>query len=116
MIKIFRSINVKLQYVRVALYKIRMPHLGDLVMHGEIECSLIQGRAKPYWDLIPMTKENLAKSKRDIIKRVHEDFFELKPLHKRFIFSFLHTYRFYMTSWYSIDMRKRGKISFIQTY
>lgn len=114
--RLFRSINVKLQYVRVALRKINMPHIGDLVMYKGIECTLIQGVAKPRWDLLPMTKENLAKDKRDIFRFIHEDEFEMQPLWKRAKFAFSSTYRFYMQNWYSIDMNQKGRIAFIQTY
>jgi hypothetical protein len=114
--KFFRSLNVKLQYARVALRKINMPHLGDTVTYKDTECSLIQGVAKPRWDLLPLTKENLDKPKREIWRNVHENEFKMQPFIKRFRFSFMSTYRFYMTNWYSIDMNKRGRISFIQTY
>lgn len=114
--KLFRSIDVKIQYARIALNKINMPHIGDIVMYNNTECALIQGVRKPYWDLLPLTKENLAKPKREIYYSIHEQDFMMKPLWKRFFFSFKSTYHFYMGCWYSIDMMKTGRISFIQTY
>lgn len=114
--RLLRSIDVKLQYARVAFDKINMPHIGDLVVHKGIECTLIQGVKKPLWDLLPMTKENLAKETRDTFDGVHENDFKLQPLRKRFKFSFMSTYRFYMQNWYSIDMRQKGGIAFVQKY
>ena len=103
---------VKTQYVKMALRKINKPKLGDTVYYNGIECSLIQGVANPFWDLLPLTKENLDKPKRDIYKRVHFNDFKMQPLHKRFKFSFLSTYNFLMGNWYSIDIRKTGGISY----
>ena len=110
--KLFRKAHVKLQYIKKALCKINKPKLGDTVVHNNVKCSLIQGVNKPFWDLLPLTKENLDKQKRDIFKRVHEDDFKLKPFLKRFRFSFMTTYKFLMRSWYGIDCRKTGKISY----
>jgi hypothetical protein len=111
--QLFRSISVKLQYARVALRKINMPHLGDLVVYNGVKCTLIQGTQKPRWDLLPMTEENLAKSKREILKSIHEDDFKMQPFFKRAKFAFTSTYNFYMQSWYSIDINQKGTIIFI---
>lgn len=114
--KFIRSMSVKLQYALVALRKINMPHIGDLVDYNGEQCTLIQGVAKPRWDLLPMDKVNLDRPKRKIYNHVCESQFVMKPLYKRFGFSFMSTYKFYMDYWYSIDMCKSGRISFIQSY
>lgn len=111
--RLFRSIIVKLQYVYIALRNINKPHLGDFVMYKGVECSLIQGVNNPYWDLLPMTDENLKKSKRDIYRHVHKKDFKLEPFWKRFALSFLYTYNFYMVNWYDIDIRNSGRIAYI---
>ncbi|MFW6225353.1 MAG: hypothetical protein ACOC3V_00175 [bacterium] len=108
-----RKIYVKLQYTKIALLKINNPHLGDVVIYNNTKCLLIQGVSKPYWNLLPLTKENLEKSTRETFKHVHENKFKLKPMYKRFISSFNFTYKFYMSYWYDIDINKSGKISYI---
>ena len=99
-------------YAKTALMKINEPKLGDTVKYKGLECSLIQGVSNPYWDLLPLAIENLNKSKRDIYRNVHLSEFELQPLRKRFKFSFMSTYGFLMRSWYDIDIRKNGGISY----
>ncbi len=111
--RLIRSIDVKLQYAMIALKAIRNPHLGDKVIYDGIECFLIQGVNSPKWDLLPNTKENMDLNHRVRFNGVHEDEFQLQPLWKRFRFSFMHTYTFYMRNWYQIDVNKTGKISFM---
>lgn len=98
----------------MALRSINRPHLGDVVIYDDVECSLIQGVASPYWDMIPMIKENFELDRRVIFKRIHENDFKLQPLWKRFKFSFMFTYNFYMSNWYRIDIDKERGISFVK--
>jgi hypothetical protein len=107
-----RKLQVKILYAIQALKCINNPHLGDKVKYKGIDCSLIQGVRNPYWNLLPLTEENLAKNKRDVYRDVHVNDFELQPLRKRFRFSFMFTYKFLMQNWYSIDIRKKGEISY----
>ncbi len=103
---LFIKIRVRIKYVIKSICEINKPKLGDTVYyHGE-KCALIQGVNNPFWDLLPLTKENLDKPKRDIYKGVYVDNFKMRPLYKRFKFSFLSTYKFLMDNWYSIDIRK----------
>ena len=100
-----KKLRIKLIYVIRALRAINRPHLGDKVIYDGIECILIQGVASPYWDMIPLTKENLSLNRRVRFNRIHEKDFKLEPIWKRFGFSFRHTYRFYMRNWFDIDLR-----------
>ncbi len=110
--KIIRKINVKLQYIIKALKDINNSHLGDIVLYNNTKCCLIQGVQNPYWDLLPLIKENLSKTKREIYKHIHKDDFKLQPLYKRFNFSFMFTYNFLMKNWYNIDIKQTGNISY----
>lgn len=99
-----KSIIVKTRYAILALKAINRPHLGDTVTYKNTPCFLIQGVAAPFWDLLPI--HEMDKPRRTIWHRVHEDLFKLEPLHKRFKSSFMFTYKFYMSTWYGIDIRK----------
>jgi len=105
---ILRKIQVRTKYINYALKNINKPKLGSTVYYNGVECSLIQGVSNPYWKLMPLTKENLDKPKRDVHKRVHVSEFEMQPLYKRFRFSFMTTYKFLMGYWYSIDISQKG--------
>lgn len=94
------SIYVRLIYAFRALKQIRNPHLGDIVYYQGFKYSLIQGVAAPYWDLFDH-KDRIR------VNSIHESKFRLQPLWCRFFFSFRFTYRFYMTSWYGIDVRHK---------
>ena len=107
-----RKIRVRVMYIIYSIKNINKLKLGDSVMYKNERCSVIQGVSNPYWDLLPMSKENLDKPKRDIHKRVHQDNFIMQPLRNRFRFSFLSTYNFLMSNWYYIDVRKKGSMSY----
>lgn len=110
--KLIRGLYCKYQYIKIALRDINKPKLGDIVYYNNIKCSLIQGAQDPYWDLMPLTEENLSKQKRDRYSRVYISDFKMESFYKRFKFSFMFTYNFYMEFWYSMDIRKVGKISY----
>ncbi len=112
--KIFRKIYVEFHYIKLSLLLINKPKIGATVFYKGIRCRLIQGRNNPFWDLMPTTKENLKKAKRDVYYSVHFSEFKMKPLRKRFFFSFNSTYGFLKGYWYEIDMRKSGPISFLR--
>lgn len=103
--KLFRKIYIRLQYIKISLQEINKPKLGDIVIYKNIKCSLIQGVSNPYWDLLPLTKKNLDKPNREIYEMVHLKKIKLRPIYKRFIFSFFSTYRFLMVYWYDVDVR-----------
>lgn len=105
--KKMKKIKVKLSYVLWALKRIQQPHLGDVVIYKNCNCSLIQGIASPYWDLMPLTKENLDKPKRDIYKRIHESEFKLDKSFKRKWWAFKSSYQFKMDNWFIIDTKMR---------
>ena len=108
-----KSILVKARYVRVSLKEMRKPHLGDVVTYQGERCSLIQGRNAPRWNLLPMTKENLDRSKREVYREIHERDFKLDPLYKRGWWAFGTMYRFLMSNWYHIDCRNRKSLRWL---
>lgn len=114
--KLFRKFEVKIRYAIYALKQINRPHLGDIVVYEGKEHALIQGMNSPMWDLMCLDKENLKRPKRKIEKNVHEANFKLQPLYKRFVYSFMFSYKFQMNSWYLIDINKKGKISYNKNY
>lgn len=103
-----RRIELYIRYVIWALGRVKHPHLFDVVEYRGINCSLIQGRNKPRWDLLPLTIENLARQEREILKGVHEDNFKLKNNFKAYRFRFKMSLRFQIQNWMAID--KRSKI------
>lgn len=103
--KIIIGIYVRLIYAYWALKCIRQPHLGDKVFYWRRWHFLTQGVNKPYWDLWQPATRTMEHS-------IHESKFKLQPLYRRFWFSFKYTYRFYMQSWYRIDVMNRGKFRF----
>lgn len=98
-----RKILVKINYILWAFNKVKQPHLGDIVKYRGEECSLIQGVSNPYWDLLPMTKENLEKSKRNIYKHIHVSEFQIDKSMKRNWWAFKSSYKFKMQNWFLID-------------
>lgn len=98
-----RKIIVKINYAIWALKRVNKPHIGDFVLYKGVKCSLIQGVANPYWDLMPLTTENLEKPKRDVFNQVHVSEFELEKTIKRKLWAFKSSYRFKMQNWFSID-------------
>jgi hypothetical protein len=101
-----RKLIVKIQYAIWAFQKINRPHIGDIVYFKGLQCTLIQGVSNPYWDLLPMTEENLAKEKRQIIKFIHRSDFELQKTFKRNLWAFKSSYKFQMQNWFLIDSSK----------
>lgn len=110
--KLFRSLYIKTQYLKIAIKNIYKPKLGDIVRYNNEQCMLIQGVAAPLWDLMPISEENLNKEERVVYRKISEDDFKLKKTLKRLVFSLKSTYKFYMGYWYVIDLNKTGKISF----
>lgn len=100
-----KGIIIRLKYAIIALRLINRPHLGDIVFYNGERCGLIQGVRSPYWDLMPLSEENMARDKREIYKDVHETSFSLRPIYRRFLFSFRFTYQFMMTNWYKIELQ-----------
>lgn len=109
--KFLRRIEVKLNYAIWALKRINKPHLGDVVMYKNEKCSLIQGVSDPYWNLLPLNKENLAKSKRDIYKHIHVSEFKLEKSFRRYWWAFKTSYKFKMGYWFRIDTWNRKLFS-----
>lgn len=99
------GLYVRLVYLYRALKQIRQPHLGDKVTYKGQKWFLNQGVCAPYWDLVSFGEESLGGMRTICANSVHEGQFKLQPLYRRFWFSFRFTYRFYMQSWYSIDVR-----------
>jgi hypothetical protein len=102
-VKHFKGLLIKLKYAYRALKAINRPHLGDVVIYKNVPCFLIQGVRAPYWDLLPLSEMDKQNS-RTRWNGVHEDLFQLEPLHKRFKQSFMFTYDFYMKNWYQIEI------------
>ncbi len=100
-----KKLIVKIKYAIWAIERINSPHLGDIVKYKGEECSLIQGVKDPYWDLLPLTKENLAKHKRDIYRDIHYSSFELDKSLKRKWWVFKSSYQFKMQNWFLIDIK-----------
>ena len=72
-------------------------NLGDLVVHEGREWMLVQGVARPRWDLAkPCCRKN----------GVHESEFRKVKRIDNYWRSFRGAYKFYMTSWYSIWCRE----------
>jgi len=107
----FVKIWIRIQYAIIALKVINKVKLMEHVFYQGNTCLLIQGVASPYYDLLPQTDENLKKEKRFVHRQVHVSKFKRKPLYRRFRFSFMSTYNFYMKSWYSSDWR-RGNVAY----
>jgi len=110
--KMIRKIEVRIRYIIYALKTIGNPHLMEKVTYKGEKCSLIQGVNNPYWDLLPLSPENLAKDHRYIYHNIHISEFKLQPFIKRFWFVFKSSYRFAMGYWYSIDIQRNGKCMF----
>lgn len=98
-----RKLIVKITYAIWALKRMKIPHLGDVVMYKNEKCSLIQGVANPYWDLLPLNDENLKKDKRDIYKHIHISEFRLSKSFKRNFWAFKSSYKFKIENWFLID-------------
>lgn len=92
------GIYVRMIYAYRALKAIRQPHLGDKVYFRGRWHFLNQGVNAPYWDLWQPCTRTMEHS-------IPESKFELQPLYRRFWFSFRFTYRFYMRSWFQIDVK-----------
>jgi len=105
--KQLRNLEVKINYALWAWKRMKQPHLGDVVTYRGEECSLIQGVSNPYWDLLPMTKENLDKPKREIYKRIHSSEFQLDKSFKRNWWAFKSSYQFKMQSWFLNDTYRK---------
>lgn len=99
--KIIICIYVRLIYAIRALQQINRPHLGDIVTYKGEKYQLYQGVRAPYWDMVRI--EGIY---RITASSIHESKFQMQPLYRRFWFSFRFTYRFYMGSWYGIDVRQ----------
>lgn len=119
--KNIRALVVRLMYVMYALKNINKPHLGDVVTYKGLQCMLIQGVQNPFWDLwyegTPIAIRDVDQvlgddETKERLNHIHKDDFKLQPLWKRFKFSFLSSYEFQMSNWYSIDVQKSGKISY----
>jgi hypothetical protein len=95
------------KYVWYSLKVIKSPKIGDQVTHKGEDCILIQGVQNPYWDLLPTRKDNLDKPKREVYKSVHEDDYQLQPMWRRFKFSFMSRYRWYMMNHFDSAVMKR---------
>lgn len=100
-----RKVIVLISYIIYAFKRIPKPHIGDVVKYNGINCMLIQGVANPYWDLLPMTQENMGRDTREIYRRVHVTKFHLDKSLKRKIWAFKASMKFKMQNWYSIDVR-----------
>ena len=98
-----RKIIVKIKYAIWAFKKINKPHIGDVVVYESQKCFLIQGVSNPYWNLIPISNENLNKPKRDIFRRVHIGEFCLNKSFKRKMWAFKQSYKFRIDNWLLID-------------
>lgn len=98
-----RKLIVKINYAIWAFKRMNRPHLGDVVIYKGERCFLIQGVANPYWDLLPLSEENLAKPKRDIYRHVHISEFKMDNSIKRKVWAFKESYKFKMQNWFSID-------------
>jgi hypothetical protein len=94
------GLYVRLIYAYRALQQIKRPHLGDNVTYQGKEYVLIQGVCAPYWDLFDWDE-------RARLSSIHESKFQLQPLWRRLFFSFGFTYRFYIRSWFDIDVRAK---------
>lgn len=105
--KVLIGLYVKLVFAFRALKAINSPHLGDVVMYKGKRHVLNQGVNNPYWDLIDLSPDNIAKPIRDVEKQIHVSQFKLQPLYRRFRFSFMFTYKFLMGYWYSIELNNR---------
>lgn len=103
-----RKIELYIRYAFWALKRIRQPHLGDTVVYNGVECSLIQGVNNPKWNLLPLTKENLAKPKREIYENVHVNDFNMKHDLKSLLGRFKSDMNFQKSNWMNIDLR--GKL------
>lgn len=101
------GLYVRLIYAKRSIKAINQPKIGDVVTYMGQQCRLIQGVNNPYWNLLPLNEENLAKSRRDIIEYVHRTDFKLQPFYKRALWAFKSRYSFFMTYWYTIDVNKR---------
>lgn len=86
---------VQMIYVLRALHKINNLKLGDSVQFEGKWFVAIQGVADPIWTIF---------SPDGVSMQVDKSLLRQQPLYKRFRQSFMHTYRFYMNSWYSIDV------------
>jgi hypothetical protein len=104
--KFFIGLYVKATYARRALRDINKLKLGDIVYYQGKEWYTYQGVSDPYWKIY-RTEDSF-----DLPALVHKKDLKMEPLWKRFKFSFLHTYRFYMANWYQIDMAWKGKFMY----
>lgn len=102
-----RKIELYVRYFVWAIKRIGLPHLGDTVIYNGVECSLIQGVNNPKWNLLPLTEENLAKSKRDVYRNIHINEFKLKHDFKSLVGRFKSDIKFQKDNWMHIDLNKK---------
>jgi hypothetical protein len=105
-INIFKNIRpfeVKIRYVLWSLSRINKPKIGEVVYYDGQIGMLIQGVKNPYWDIY-FSDENDCNN--FTIKHIHVKDFKMRPLWKRFKFSFQTSYDFQIGYWYSIDVYK----------
>lgn len=108
-LKFFVGLYVRAIYCYRALRDINRLKIGDVVMYSGYRWVAIQGVADPFWNIMRCDGDPPVKG--DMV-RVHKCYLKLQPLWRRFRFSFMHTYRFYMGNWYQIDVQNRGRFMF----
>ena len=95
--------------VRLSLSRMRGLNLGDLVIHDGREWVLVQGVARPRWDLrLALTFGlDLGELAKPLISKnlVHESEFKKVRSIGNYWHSFRSAYKFYMTNWYDIWCR-----------
>lgn len=104
--KFFIGLYVRATYCRRALRDINKLKIADLVKYDGAWWHTYQGVSDPFWKIVTWTGETQQ------TKTIHKQDLKMQPLWKRFFFSFNHTYRFYMSNWYQIDVAWRGRFMY----
>lgn len=99
--------RIKVGYALWALKRINDVHLMDVVVYRGERCTAIQGRDKPYWNLIPNSEFKIDQGQRLVYKHVHESDFKIAKSFKRHREVFMQDYKFRMGYWFDIDLRRK---------
>lgn len=103
----FIGLYVRATYCRRAIRDISKLKLGDSVSYDGNEWFTYQGVADPYWKITRLSEHG-----NRLVLSIHKDHLQMQPLWRRFSFSFMSTYRFFMSNWYQIDVKNKGRFIF----
>lgn len=102
--KLLYGVFLRIRALVISIKQVNKVHLMDQVIYDGKECFVNNGASAPVWDLCEEAV-NLHTGKRNTYKVHEKDFKKVRSL-KNLKNDLFYHYNWYMTYWYSIDLRR----------